>query len=154
MSTVQEFGTQTATAEKVNTSQGQTTRVNATEVQTVVVNEVPSWIVLLLVVGWLMPSPNEIGRTVRGWLQAKKHLKQYSLRAVADWLSHESGRSISYSGLRSRIKLEEYRKREAANQRFLAQRYKEALEKAERLEKQRICGASVRIPKDVGGTTP
>jgi hypothetical protein len=85
--------------------------------------------------------------------QAKKHLKQYSLRAVADWLSHESGRSISYSGLRSRIKLEEYRKREAANQRFLAQRYKEALEKAEKLEKQRICGASVRIPKDVGGTT-
>jgi hypothetical protein len=70
MSTVQEFGTQTATAEKVNTSQGQTTRVNATEVQTVVVNEVPSWIVLLLVVGWLMPSPNEIGRTVRGWFRA------------------------------------------------------------------------------------
>jgi hypothetical protein len=113
MSTVQEFGTQTATAEKVNTSQGQTTRVNATEVQTVVVNEVPSWIVLLLVVGWLMPSPNEIGRTVRGWLQAKKHLKQYSLRAVADWLSHESGRSISDTCSTNTLRGEHIIKKEA-----------------------------------------
>ncbi len=69
-STVQDFGTQTTTAEKVNTSQGQTNKVNATEVQTVVVNEVPVWVILLLVVGWLFPSPSEIGRNVRGWFSA------------------------------------------------------------------------------------
>jgi hypothetical protein len=85
--------------------------------------------------------------------QAKKHLKQYSLRAVSDWLSHESGRYISYTGLRNRIKLEEYRKREASNQRFLAERYKEALEKAEKLEKQRIGGRSVRVSKGTSGST-
>ena len=71
-STVQEFGTQTAQAEKVNNSQGQTTRVNATEVQTVVVNEVPTWIVLLLVLGWLFPSPGEMGRIIRGWFSGKR----------------------------------------------------------------------------------
>jgi hypothetical protein len=71
-STVQEFGTQTVQAERVNSSQGQTTRVNASDVQTVVVNEVPTWIILLLVVGWLFPSPGEMGRIIRGWLSGKR----------------------------------------------------------------------------------
>ena len=35
--------------------------VKADRVETVVVNEVPSWVILLLVLGWLLPSPNEIG---------------------------------------------------------------------------------------------
>lgn len=68
-STVQELGTQTVTSEKVNNSQVQTNRVNATEVQTVVVNEVPAWVILLLVVGWILPSPGEIGRIIRGWFR-------------------------------------------------------------------------------------
>lgn len=68
-STVQEFGSQTVTAEKSNSSQGQTTRVNAAEVQTVVVNEVPTWVILLLLLGWVMPSPGEMGRTIRGWFR-------------------------------------------------------------------------------------
>lgn len=55
------------TAERANNSQGQTTRVNATEVQTVVVNEVPTWVILLLVLGWILPSPGEMGRIIRGW---------------------------------------------------------------------------------------
>jgi len=80
--------------------------------------------------------------------QAKTHLKKYSLRAVADWLSHESGRSISYVGLRNRVKLEERRQTEASNQRFLAERYKEALEKAKKLEEARLGGRKVREPKD------
>lgn len=66
--------------------------------------------------------------------QAKKHLKRYSYRAVAAWLSEQSGRIISHVGLFKRVKLEYKRKSEAANQRYLAERYKEALEKAERLE--------------------
>jgi len=66
--------------------------------------------------------------------QAKKHLKRYSYRAVAAWLSEQSGRVISHVGLFKRVRLEHKRKTEAANQRYLAERYKEALEKAERLE--------------------
>jgi len=66
--------------------------------------------------------------------QAKKHLKRYSYRAVAAWLSEESGHAISHVGLFKRVRIEHKRRSEAANQRFLAERYKEALEKAERLE--------------------
>ena len=84
--------------------------------------------------------------------QAKRHLKQYSLRAVADWLSTESGRSISYVGLRGRIKLEQQRQSNASNQRYLAKRYEEALKKAEKLESQRIGGRGLRSSEDVGDT--
>ena len=71
-STVQEFGSQNTTADKVNSSQGQTNKVNATEVQTVVVNELPLWAVVFIVLGWLCPSPKEMGRIVRSWFSAKK----------------------------------------------------------------------------------
>ena len=71
-STVQEFGTQTVQSERVTTNQGQTNRVSATDVQTVVVNEVPTWIILLLVLGWLFPSPGEMGRVIKGWFSGKK----------------------------------------------------------------------------------
>tara|TARA_B100000900_G_C20003445_1_gene482762 strand:- start:52 stop:471 length:420 start_codon:yes stop_codon:yes gene_type:complete len=70
--------------------------------------------------------------------KAKKYLKQYSYRDVANWLSEQSGRYISYVGLRHRVKLEQKRKREASNKRYLAERYKEALEKAEKLEATRF----------------
>ena len=84
--------------------------------------------------------------------QAKKHLKRYSYRAVAAWLSEQSGRVISHVGLYKRVKLEHKRKTEAANQRYLSQRYKEALEKAERLE-GRIGGASTRDITSVDSTS-
>ena len=71
--------------------------------------------------------------------RAKKYLKQYSYRDVANWLSEQSGRYISHVGLMKRVKLEQKRKRQASNQRYLAERYKEALQKAERLE-ERIGG--------------
>ena len=70
--------------------------------------------------------------------KAKKYLKQYSYRDVANWLSEQSGRYISYVGLRHRVKLEEKRKREASNKRYLAERYKESLEKPEKLEATRF----------------
>ena len=73
--------------------------------------------------------------------KAKKYLRQYSYRDVANWLSEQSGRYISYVGLRHRVKLEEKRKREASNKRYLAERYKEALQKAEKLE-AKIAGAT------------
>ena len=68
--------------------------------------------------------------------QAKKFLKQYSYRDVANWLSNESGRYLSHVGLYKRVKLEHKRKKEAANQRYLAERYKAALDKAEKIEAQ------------------
>ena len=71
--------------------------------------------------------------------RAKKYLRQYSYRDVANWLSEQSGRYISHVGLMKRVKLEQKRKRQASNQRYLAERYKDALQKAERLE-ERIGG--------------
>jgi hypothetical protein len=78
----------------------------------------------------LLPVPQELEL----FELAKKHLKRYSYREVAAWLSTQSERYISHVGLYKRVKLERKRKTEAATQRYLAQRYKEALEKAERLE--------------------
>ena len=66
--------------------------------------------------------------------KAKKFLKQYSYRDVANWLSTQSGRYISHVGLMKRVKIEQKRKTTASNKRYLAQRYKEALEKAEKIE--------------------
>jgi hypothetical protein len=77
--------------------------------------------------------------------QAKKYLKQYSLREVAAWLSEVSGRSISHVGLQKRIQLEQKRKREAATYHYYAERYKEAAEKAKKLEEQRI---GARLSRD------
>ena len=87
----------------------------------------------------LLPIPDELELME----QAKKFLKQYSYRQVAAWLSKQSGKPISHVGLYNRVKLEYKRKTEAANQRYFAERYKKALEKAEKLENQRI-GAKTR----------
>lgn len=70
--------------------------------------------------------------------QAKKYLKQYGSRPVAAWLSEQSGRYISHVGLLKRVKSEKKRVKDAEIQRYLAERYKEALEKAEKLEKTRL----------------
>ena len=82
----------------------------------------------------LLPIPEELEL----FEQAKKHLKQYSYRQVAAWLSEQSGRSISHVGLFKRVKLEQGRKRQASNLRYLAERYKAALEKAEKIERHRV----------------
>jgi len=87
----------------------------------------------------LLPIPDELELME----QAKKFLKQYSYRQVAAWLSEQSGKPISHVGLYNRVKLEYKRKTEAANQRYFAERYKKALEKAKKLENQRI-GAKTR----------
>ena len=48
-----------------------TSKVFSERVETVVVNEVPVWVVLLLILGWLLPSPNEIGRWIRSLFRRK-----------------------------------------------------------------------------------
>tara|TARA_R110000851_G_scaffold249567_1_gene402058 strand:+ start:324 stop:752 length:429 start_codon:yes stop_codon:yes gene_type:complete len=96
----------------------------------------------------ILPIPEELELLE----QAKKYLKQYSLRNVADWLSEESQRYISHVGLMKRIKLEQKRKKEVSTQRYYAQRYKEASEKAKKLEDQRIGGRRVEYYEDSIGT--
>jgi len=80
--------------------------------------------------------------------KAKKYLKQYSYRDVANWLSEQSKRYISHVGLMKRVKVEQKRKTDVATQRYLAQRYKEAFEKAEKIEAKRIGARTESIPTD------
>lgn len=91
----------------------------------------------------LLPIPKELELLE----QAKKHLKKYSFREVAHWLSYESGRYISHMGLQKRIKIESKRQREAANARYWAERYEKAARKAEEIA-NKIGGANTRRPAD------
>ena len=65
---------------------------------------------------------------------AKKHLKQYSIRDVAQWLTRQTGRSISHSGLKKRIQIERKRKKAVTIKKRLAQRLEETLQEIEKLE--------------------
>lgn len=51
--------------------------VNTAQVQAdtaeVTIQEIPPWVVLLLIVGWLLPSPNEIGRWITNLFTRKKN---------------------------------------------------------------------------------
>jgi hypothetical protein len=83
---------------------------------------------------WLKPIPKELELLEL----AKKHLKQYSYREVAAWLSTRSGRYISHMGLKKRIDVERKRKSVAAIKRKLAQRLEKAIRQYEILEKERL----------------
>lgn len=82
----------------------------------------------------LLPVPEELELLEK----AKGFLKQYSLREVSAWLTNMSGREISYVGLRSRIKNEQRRAQELANYRNLAKQYKEAMDKAKKIEERTL----------------
>ena len=75
--------------------------------------------------------------------QAKEHLKRYSYRDVAAWLSEESGRYISHQGFIDRVRSEQKRRRAGTVQRQLVQRLKEAIKKAERIESRYLGQKSV-----------
>lgn len=80
----------------------------------------------------LQPIPTEL----EALELAKKHLKQYSSRQVAAWLTTTTGRSISHVGLLKRIKTERTHGRKSTTYRNLARRLKKALEQAERYEEK------------------
>ncbi len=69
---------------------------------------------------------------------AKRHLRQYSYRDVAQWLEKQTGRSISHMGLKKRISIERRRKKAAIIKKHLAQRLKETLQEIEILESGKI----------------
>lgn len=66
--------------------------------------------------------------------QAKKHLKRYGSRVVANWLTKQTGRYISHAGLLTRIKLEQSHRRKVRTYRRMAERLERALRQAEHYE--------------------
>jgi hypothetical protein len=75
---------------------------------------------------------------------AKRHLKQYSYRDVARWLSDQTGRYISHMGLKKRVEIERRRKKTATIKRKLAKRLEETLQEIKKLEEQSIGAYSLK----------
>ena len=69
--------------------------------------------------------------------QARKYIKQYSYRQVANWLSKNSGRDISHVGLMKRLKNERQRQNQALSLRRWADYAQKAIQKAEEIEESR-----------------
>jgi hypothetical protein len=84
--------------------------------------------------GVLVPISDELDKLQ----QAKKYLKQYSYREVANWLSKNTGRYISHVGLRKRLDNERTRNNQARSLRRWADYAKKAIAKAEALEQKRL----------------
>ena len=82
----------------------------------------------------LIPIPKELDLLET----ARKHVKQYSYREVANWLSANSGRSISHVGLRKRLEHERQRKDQAASIRKWAEYAEKAIAKAKEIEETRL----------------
>jgi len=82
----------------------------------------------------LLPIPREL----RALEKAKEYLQQYSYREVSNWLTKQTGRSISHMGLKKRIDNEQSNKRRSATLRQWAERYKKAISKAEEIDRTRI----------------
>ena len=68
---------------------------------------------------------------------ARKHVKRYSYREVANWLSANSGRYISHVGLRKRLAHERQRKDTAKSLRKWAEYAETAIAKAKEIEEAR-----------------
>ena len=68
---------------------------------------------------------------------ARKYIKQYSYREVANWLTTKTGRTISHVGLRKRLANEQQRKNKARTLRKWAKYATEAIQKAKTIEEER-----------------
>jgi hypothetical protein len=93
--------------------------------------------------GILLPIDHELDML----MQAKKYLKQYSYREVANWLTRNTGRDISHVGLKKRLDNERRRKNKAGSLRRWADYAKKAIAKAEEIERTRL-GARVNEDED------
>ena len=69
---------------------------------------------------------------------ARKYIKQYSLRQVANWLTTKTGRQISHIGLRKRLLHERQRKNKARTLKRWSEYAQKAIEKAKAIEESRI----------------
>lgn len=70
--------------------------------------------------------------------KAKQHLKQYSYREVANWLTKQTGRYISHTGLRKRIEVDKRRKRTITIKRKFARRLEKAINEIKKLEEDSL----------------
>ena len=91
----------------------------------------------------LLPNEHQLDMLVK----AQKYLKQYSYREVANWLTRNTGRSISHVGLKKRLDNERRRKNKSGSLRRWADYAKKAIAKAEELEAKRL-GAKVETSKE------
>lgn len=91
----------------------------------------------------LLPNEHQLDMLEK----AQKYLKQYSYREVANWLTRNTGRSISHVGLRKRLDNERRRKNKSGSLRRWADYAKKAIAKAEELEAKRL-GAKVKTSKE------
>lgn len=80
---------------------------------------------------------------------AKKHLKQFSYRDVAIWLSEVTGRHITHVGLWKRLKIERTRQQKVKAVKNWAKRLEEAQKKIQHYE-QLSLGARRGEADDVG----
>ena len=87
----------------------------------------------------LRPVPTELDLLEK----ARKHVNQYSYREVANWLTANTGRSISHIGLRKRLMNERRRKDKAKSIRQWAEYAEKAIAKAHQIETERT-GANKR----------
>ena len=69
---------------------------------------------------------------------ARKYVKQYSFRQVANWLTQKTGREISHVGLRKRLMHEQQRKNQARTLRKWSEYAQKAIEKAKAIEEERL----------------
>lgn len=80
----------------------------------------------------LIPIPEELEL----YELAKKHLKNYTYKDVAAWLTTRSGRKIGPSALHERINRERKNKRDLTNANYYAEKYKKACDKARKIEER------------------
>ena len=69
---------------------------------------------------------------------ARKYIKQYSLRQVANWLTTKTGRDISHIGLRKRLLHERQRKNKARTLKRWSEYAQKAIKKAKAIEEGRV----------------
>ena len=69
---------------------------------------------------------------------ARKYIKQYSLRQVANWLTTKTSRQISHIGLRKRLLHERQRKNKARTLKRWSEYAQKAIEKAKAIEEGRV----------------
>ena len=69
---------------------------------------------------------------------ARKYIKQYSYREIANWLTKKTGREISHVGLRKRLMHEQQRKNKARTLRKWSEYAQKAIEKAKAIEESRV----------------
>ena len=70
--------------------------------------------------------------------QARAYTRQYSYRQVANWLTKETGRYISHTGLRKRIEVDKRRKRTITIKRKFARRLEKAINEIKKLEEDSL----------------